>query len=199
MGARMEVQMVVEFGEGGNGGELIRSGWSNAERGFRWMVGFESIMSLPRAQARGTYQLSFSVRPHVRPPRLPKQALIIAVNDVIVSVTELVRATTVECEVPWHAVELAEETTLRLIHPHAMSPHDIAELPDVRLLAVAAERLEIRIASALPVDPPDDQANAADPPALERERRRWTPPGAQRGRTAGPADPPGRTLTGGAG
>lgn len=140
----MDGQFVVEFGLGGNGTDVAKRGWSEPEPEFRWMVGLDSTVVLPRPAAAAGYQLSLDVRPHIRPTRLPKQALIVAANDVIVGVFEIVRDMPVTCDVPPLAIELADELTLRLVHPNAESPRAVADIPDDRMLAVAVERIELR-------------------------------------------------------
>jgi hypothetical protein len=140
----MDTEIVFEFGTGGNGTELTKTGWSNPEPEFRWMVGFESIVMLPTPVSAARYQLSLDVRPHIRPHRLPKQALIIAVNDMIVSASEITHDTTITCEVPRLAVELANQLTVRLFHPNGESPRSLSDIDDERVLAVALERVVLR-------------------------------------------------------
>ena len=140
----MDDDVIIEFGTGGNAPGLTRGGWSVPEPGFRWMVGLESFVELPRPPVAARYGLSLALIPHIRPPRLPKQSLIVAVNDVIVTVCEVERAMTVACDVPHWVIALFEAVTVRLVHPHAAAPSDIADLPDQRLLALAVERLVLR-------------------------------------------------------
>ncbi|MDA8248705.1 MAG: hypothetical protein M0Z28_05945 [Rhodospirillales bacterium] len=143
-GFGMDGDVVIEFGAGGNAPGLTRGGWSEPEARFRWMVGLESFVEVPRPPPAARYVLSLSVVPHVRPPRLPRQALIVAVNGVIVGVAEVERAFTLTWEVPHWAIALFEGVTLRLIHPNATAPAEVSEVADKRLLAGAVERLELR-------------------------------------------------------
>ena len=145
----MDTEIAVEFGEGGNGTEMATTGWSNAERHFCWMIGLESVAVLPRPSSAARYQLSLDVRPHVRPPRLPKQALIIAVNDMIVSVSEITHDVSITCEVPRLAIDLADKLVVRLLHPNAKSPRAISDIDDERILSIAVERMVLRWFGAL--------------------------------------------------
>ena len=140
----MDADVVIAFGAGGNAPGLTRGGWSEPEEGFRWMVGLESFVELPRPPPAARYTLSLSLAPHIRPPQLMRQALIVAVNGVIVAVAEVDRAMTLECEVPHWAIALFEGVTLRLLHPHAAAPSELADVPDSRQLALAVERLVLR-------------------------------------------------------
>ncbi|MFP5248424.1 MAG: hypothetical protein ACLGP3_01195 [Acidobacteriota bacterium] len=148
----MDGNVVIGFGTGGNAPGLTRGeGWSAPEANFRWMVGLESFLEVPRPAAAARYTLSLSVIPHIRPPLLLKQALIVAVNGVIVGVAEVDRPMTLTCEVPHWAIALFEGITLRLLHPNAAAPSDLIDDPDTRRLALAVERLVLR--PYLPLQP----------------------------------------------
>ena len=136
--------VVIEFATGGNAPGLTRGGWSEPEAKFRWMTGLESFVEVPRPPPAARYELRLHVVPHVRPPALTRQALIVAVNGVIVCVAEVERATTLTAEVPSWAIHLFEGVTLRLLHPHAAAPSAFAEVADNRMLALALERLVLR-------------------------------------------------------
>jgi hypothetical protein len=146
----MSDQIVLDFGEDGNGSEFTRDGWSNPEPDLRWTTGMESVLVLPRPPDAARYAMWLTVQPHIRQPMLARQLLIVAVNDVIVSVSELTRSVAVECDVPRFAFELADEPTIRLIHPHAASPRQLADIADDRLLAVAVKQMGVRW--YLPID-----------------------------------------------
>lgn len=62
----------------------------------------------------------------------------------IVSVSEITHDTTITCEVPRLAIDLADELTLRLLHPNAELPRAITDVDDERILAVAVERIVLR-------------------------------------------------------
>ena len=140
----MDGDVVIEFASGGNAPGLTRGGWSDPEPRFRWMVGLESFVEVPRPPQAARYALTLNVVPHVRPPRLTKQALIVAVNGVIVGVAEVEHPATLTWEVPHWAIALFEGVTVRLLHPNAAAPSDLADSDDKRLLALAVERLELR-------------------------------------------------------
>ena len=144
MDAGRNGDVVIEFATGGNAPGLTRGGWSEPEAKFRWMTGLESFVEVPRPPAAARYELRLSVVPHVRPPALTRQALIVAVNGVIVCVAEVERATTLTAEVPHWAIDLFEGVTVRLLHPDAAAPSAFAEVKDDRKLALAMERLVLR-------------------------------------------------------
>jgi len=137
-------EITLSFGVGGNSGESTRTGWSNPEPDFCWTVGLESIVVMANPPSAVRYQLSLDVRPHLRQPRLLKQILIVAVNDLIVNVSEITDNMTITCEVPRLAIDLSDELTLRLLHPNAESPKDIVGIDDDRVLAIAVERIVLR-------------------------------------------------------
>lgn len=140
----MEKDLNIEFRYGADNWPVIEDGWSPPEHNLQWMIGIESKLLLPRPPIAARYRLFLTVQPHVRAGVLPRQVLITAVNDVIIGVEELSKQDTIEYEVPRYALELADTVTLRFIHPNAASPRQIADIPDDRLLAVAAERLRLR-------------------------------------------------------
>jgi hypothetical protein len=168
--------IVAEFGEGGNAGELIREGWSNPEPGFCWTVGLESTLSLPSPPIAARYTLFLTVRPHVRPEILPKQALIVAVNDVIVGVSELVENTEISCEVPRYALDMAKDLIVRLIHPHASAPSVVADIPDDRELAIAVEKIRLRCHETSEAEEPHDTSPAPSDGGSAVSRRTRPPP-----------------------
>lgn len=58
----MDAEIVVEFGLGGNGVEVTKTGWSNPEPNFCWMVGLESVALLPSPVPAARYQLALDVQ-----------------------------------------------------------------------------------------------------------------------------------------
>lgn len=154
----MDSELTIEFGVGGNGVELTREGWSTPEPDICWMVGTESAVVFGRPMlGLARYQIILTIRPHVRGSALPKQALIVAVNDVLIGVREVSKDETIEFEVPHYAFELNDVVRIRFIHPNYASPRQIAEVNDDRLLAVALERLVLKtFAISLPASTVDE-------------------------------------------
>lgn len=138
-----EIESEVLFGASGNSLAALKSGWSSPEPDFCWAIGLESLVVLPHPPAAIRYLLVLTVRPHLRRPTLNKQALIVAVNDLIVSTTEIFEDMSISCEIPLVAVALSDTLKIRLIHPNGASPRQVAGLPDDRELSVALERIAL--------------------------------------------------------
>jgi len=138
-----EIESEVLFGASSNSLAALRSGWSSAEPDFCWAIGLESLVVLPHPPAAIRYQLVLTVRPHLRRPTLNKQTLVVAVNDLIVSTTEIFEDMSISCEIPLVAVALSDTLKIRLIHPNGASPRQVAGLPDDRDLSVALERIAL--------------------------------------------------------
>ena len=138
-----EIESEVLFGASGNSLAALKSGWSSPEPEFCWAIGLESLVVLPPPPAAIRYQLVLTVRPHLRRPTLNKQVLIVAVNDLIVSSTEIFEDMSISCEIPLVAVALSDTLKIRLIHPNGASPRQVAGLPDDRELSVALERIAL--------------------------------------------------------
>jgi hypothetical protein len=136
-------EIEVLFGVDGNSLAAMKGGWSSPEPGFCWGIGLESLLVLPRPPSALRYQLVLTVRAHLHRPTLNKQVLIVAVNDLVVSVTEIFEDTTISCEIPQVAVALSDTLKIRLIHPNGAAPRDLGGLPDDRELSVAIERIAL--------------------------------------------------------
>lgn len=135
--------LVIGLGTGGNGEGYARGGWSNPEDGFRWMVGFESFVVIndPPPSPAG-YELSFTVLPHIREGKLPRQRLIVAANDLILKTFELTGPVTCRCAIA-AAPPRGEALTLRFIHPDGTAPKVVADIADTRDLSIAIKEITL--------------------------------------------------------
>jgi hypothetical protein len=113
----------------------VGAGWARPEPDFTWGIGAESLIVLPAPAAAEEYVLTIDVVPFVHPPKLRGQTLTVSINDTVVGSTDLSRPTLVGYRFPGHLASQAEQLTVKLGHPDATRPKDIAAGGDQRPLA----------------------------------------------------------------
>jgi hypothetical protein len=134
--------VTLRFCEDGDGLAALRFGWSPPEPRHHWMVGAESTLILPGLDARGDAVLRLRVTPHVHGALLTSQRLIVEVNGHRAGEFVIALEALLGCDIPASWLGRAGGDMLRLLHPDAVSPHDLApEIGDKRRLAVSLEWL----------------------------------------------------------
>jgi hypothetical protein len=140
-----DVAPVVDwgFGQDGNLTAPIGDGWARPEPAHRWMTGLLSVLSLPVLPAGQDFVLLLIVMPHVRGDKLPRQRLMLYVNETKVGEFEVVLTWRVGCVIPAGALRRDGTDRLRLLHPDAAAPSAISNHPDGRRLALGLKRMKI--------------------------------------------------------
>lgn len=132
----------LDFCAGGDGLAALGEGWSAPEPKHHWMVGAESILRLPAVAGRGDGVLLLGVTPHVFGDVLTRQRLLVEVNGHFVREFYVTLEAVLGCDVPAAWVGREGGEVLRLVHPDAVAPRDLAEeTRDTRRLAVSVEWL----------------------------------------------------------
>jgi hypothetical protein len=127
---------------GGDGRGALREGWAAPEPRHHWMLGAESTLTLPALEGAGDAVLRLRVTPHVRAPVLMRQRLILEVNGQRLREYVVPLEAVLGCDVPAGLLGRAGGDVLRLIHPDAAAPCDLAAgVEDARRLAVSLEWL----------------------------------------------------------
>jgi hypothetical protein len=136
-------EIFIEFKAGGNSKEFCRSGWSEPEPGHAWAIGQESTLELPRPAEPGIYRMELKLGPFIHKDKLAAQRLSVLVNGTEVGAFEVREVTSLECTVPWSALEAKETAAIRFVHPDAAKPSTVSGVPDHRELALAFEQIRL--------------------------------------------------------
>jgi hypothetical protein len=90
----------LDFGAAGNATQFLVDGWGGQEPDLRWMLAYQSVLSLPPLEFAGAYALRMTVLPHVAGARLPHQRVLVNMNGTTLDEFVPSGATTVGCSVP---------------------------------------------------------------------------------------------------
>ncbi len=134
----------LDFGAAGNATQFLVDGWGGQEPDLRWMLAYQSVLSLPPLEFAGAYALRMTVLPHVAGARLPHQRVLVNMNGTTLDEFVLSGATTVGCSVPARLLKRDGTDRLRLIHPDAQQPSALDPANgDRRRLSLALMRLSM--------------------------------------------------------
>jgi hypothetical protein len=142
---------VLRFGLNPASVRLLAEGWAPPDEDHVWAIGEESVLDLyvtdvPEDAAALT--LSLHIQP-IRPPGLPGQRILVAVNGTGILETRAAGITRLEADMP-RAV-LGGQNSMRIVlgHPDAVRPCDHwADRRDTRKLSFKLLSMEIRAVSA---------------------------------------------------
>jgi len=112
----------LDFSASGNATAFLVDGWGGQEPDLRWMLAYQSVLTLPPLEFPGAYALRMIVLPHVAGDKLPYQRLLVNFNGVTLEEFIVGGATTVGCTVPARLLKRDGSDKLRLIHPDAQQP-----------------------------------------------------------------------------
>ena len=133
----------LQFCEDGDGLSALRFGWSPPEPRHHWMVGAESTLILPPLEGTGDAVLRLRVTPHVHGHALTSQRLIIEINGHRARECVVTLEALLGCDIPADWLGRPGGDMLRLVHPDATAPADLAPaITDKRRLAVSLEWLQ---------------------------------------------------------
>jgi hypothetical protein len=149
--------LAIDFGAAGNAAEYRRTGWADPEPNHTWTLGPESRLQLPVPPLPGPYRIVIELGPFVSPPALSAQRLTILINGCAAGDFFIREVGTIECRIPWQAIESGAPLAVTFRHPNAARPREICGAPDDRPIALAFERLALYPA-------PDDRAVAVPIP-----------------------------------
>jgi len=169
---RIELEMTIRFGAGGNSLSHLGGGWARAEQDFVWAIGDESHLILPSAKPGVDYILSLDVIPFIHGPALATQRLSVSVNDDILGTALLSRPTRLAYHLPARSLARADKLLVTLTHPDAARPVSLGVSGDTRDLAVAVSALTLYRSV-----PPDAAAPRSLPAGLMLDARERRPNG----------------------
>lgn len=137
----------VDFTVDGNSRRFIGSGWSTAERGFTWTMHRKVSLSLPLADWNCGYRCVLHLLPHIRPPLLPTQEMIVSIRGIeiyrIAFNNENAKWTDVSFDIPASAALGADALHLDFTFPLAVAPITFGDSNDLRVLGVAVRSLRL--------------------------------------------------------
>jgi hypothetical protein len=134
--------VTLRFCEDGDGLGALRYGWSPPEPRHHWMTGAESTLILPGLDASGDAVLRLRVTPHVQGDMLTRQRLMVDVNGHRARDFNVTLEALLGCDIPAAWLGRPGGDMLRLVHPDAAAPADLApDVTDKRRLAISLEWL----------------------------------------------------------
>ena len=157
--------LIIDFTSSGNSRHFIRAGWSKCEGGFTWTAHRNASLAIPLSDWNGGYRCVMNLLPHIRPPALPIQEMIISVGDVEICRTIFdsnKEWTSTSFDLPAGVTAGAGVLQLDFTFPFAIAPVELGDSTDPRALGVAAHSLRLDECESLG----DDDA------AVERMYRR---------------------------
>lgn len=135
--------LAIDFGAAGHSHEYRRTGWADPEPKHTWTIGPESRLELPAPPVPGPYRMVIELGPFVSPPALSAQRLQVLINGCAVGDFFIREVGTIECRIPWQAIESGAPLAVTFRHPDAARPREICGAPDDRPIALAFERLAL--------------------------------------------------------
>ena len=153
-----EYGMTIFFGIGGDWERLRVHGWSHPEPHFTWTDGHKAALAVRLPPSKRDVQLRFKMAGMTRPPRVPFQAVDVHVNAEKLASWEVGREDVFTLTVPRRFVAPPKqapgsptpfvlEPGIRLLIefniPNAISPREIGESGDPRLLGLRVAELHI--------------------------------------------------------
>ena len=138
-----ELLQDIRFGLESGDENYLGSGWSAAEKGFRWMIGSESELWLNNPGAGDAFVMRMDLAPFCHPPEIPGQRLTVTVRGQPVGHSVLANNSSVAYRVPAALVSGKAPVRVVLAHPDAARPTDHGHPADARQLALALERLRL--------------------------------------------------------
>lgn len=135
----------LDFSRGGNARPYLGAGWSGTEADFTWTENDDSFVNFDTPAEPGTYVLRMTAGAVVRKPELPEQDLALFIDATpIAQITQTEpHAQFQECKFEHQAFAGGPRATLRLHHPGAVRPSDLAPTTDTRRLAFGFKRLTL--------------------------------------------------------
>ena len=135
--------LLVRFGEHGNCQRYIQTGWSPAERTYRWAVDGVSTICLPRPAEAGTYRFELDIEPFLVEDLHARQRITIRINGSMIGTTDLLERCIVQFSVGWTVLDRGSNVTIEIDHPDAAKPSQLSRVSDDRVLAFMAKALLI--------------------------------------------------------
>ncbi len=142
--------LTVDFRFGGNGDDHRGTGWAEPEGTGAWMLGQQSLLVLPRPEARGDYRLELDLGALTGPGH-DSQRLTVGVNGVTVGEFVLVDEGVQHCMLPWSVIGREPGLTLVLSHPDAWRPSELTGGEgDQREISVFVRTARLSLQAAAP-------------------------------------------------
>jgi hypothetical protein len=146
-----ECDLTIRFASAGNSLAYLGGGWARSEPGFTWSTGAESHLMFPSLKPADEYVLTIDVVPFIHGPEVPKQRLIVAINDTVVGSCDLSRPTLLGYRIPHALARQFERMVVTLQHPDAVRPKDFGDSGDDRQLAFAVSEAKLyRVSNVSP-------------------------------------------------
>ena len=145
----VECDLTISFAASGNSLAYLGGGWARSEDAFTWAIGGESHLMFPRLAEADEYVLTLDVVPFVHAPELPRQRLIVSINDAVVGSSEICRPTLLGYRVNAGLFRRGERMVVTLQHPDAARPNEFSDIADDRPLAFAVLEAKLFRVTAL--------------------------------------------------
>lgn len=137
----------LKFGQGGDGGPFLSSGWSSPEPGHTWSDKTSALLNLQVVATDSPLTLRMQLSGLTKAPELPAQPVEVLVNDAKIADWDVASETEYVAQVPAEAVRGGGALKIELKIPQATTPKQLGLGNDERVLGVALHTLVIEQAA----------------------------------------------------
>ena len=135
---------IIHFGTGGEAEQYLGTGWSTAEKGWRWTSETRSDIILPMKKPQSDLVLNLQFFPFLAQDTLDSQRLNISVNGNLVMNYTISHPKSQKIVVEIDRSLLNENSqTLTFDLPDARSPYETGDGNDIRTLGIAVQTLSL--------------------------------------------------------
>ena len=132
-----------QFGADRDCKSIVGTGWSGAERDFRWMIGPSSEVHFEAECEDLPHLLELTVIPFTHTPGLEAQRLTVVVNGTEIGAVRVAHSGRLGFQVPASLLGSRSKHSIVLQHPDAARPSDFGGSGDYRQLALAVSRVAL--------------------------------------------------------
>jgi hypothetical protein len=143
MNRGLERILTLTFGKEGNEANHLGGGWSEAEPGFRWMVGRGSEIWLEYPGPGHDLILELTTNIMTPPGGASPQRLLVGVRNTAIAEVSMVRGGTVGFHIPSGMLATPGPVRLAFIHPDFRRPTDVGAGTDERQLSFSAQAMTL--------------------------------------------------------
>jgi hypothetical protein len=149
LGGKTAPSVDIDFSKNGNSDDFIEEGWAVQGIDHRWVEGSHSALGFDSPPTGSDYVLEMVLWPLTLPQRHPAQRLQIFVGETEVGHCTVTHQCFLEFALP-RSVLCVGRSSIRFIHPDAISPARLGISADPRDLALAFKRIRIRPTTTAP-------------------------------------------------
>jgi hypothetical protein len=139
-----EVEVEIDFTQGGNSTDFVQKGWSGQEPTHTWTDGDQSLLRLPFTEPGASYVGEILAWPFTVPDRIPGQTVLVSIEDTLLTTFHVTPGQNLlEFQIP-SALTMPGQAVVVMKFLDAARPSDLMLSSDSRLVALAFRRLRLK-------------------------------------------------------